>query len=328
MCPEPKTELKWSQMSTGQKFKRVVKIAAAIFLCVIAVMLAGYFRYQRIPGLKRIDKLKVDKYEVFFSSYDGKDFTWIAQHAKDKKEAEKFIKEIHNFNYTRGIKVNDWTEDKITYQIYSLTIRQVNFKGPNEYGETVVWTNGYLITSTGDVYKCNPDFSFFAEADEDDFEMNTEDVEIAGLRWIRPLEYVYDKWNKDLIRPSGNLPEERAEGVEAEVTEVSELNGLPYVTISLKNTGITKWNYEDYSLFVYLEAEVDGEYYSIPHDPVIDDDIRTVPGYSKSIAPGEETEIRVSLAFFGKLPSGEYRIVICGKTGAEYNFASAEYHID
>ena len=322
----PKMDKRSSRKTTYRiKFEICLTVLLLIFIVVFFWL---FFQGYRIPELERLDKVEADRYSVYCASYDGKEVKWVSQYVMTSDEGKELIEAIHKFNLCRGVKVNNWTKDKITYPIYALTVRPEKFKGPLEIGETVVWTNGYLITSSGDVYKCSPDFSPFLEADDNDYVSVTELNDISHTRTFRPLTYANCQWNTDLLVPSGNTPDKRAPGVEAEVTEVGELSSLPFITISLKNTGDTKWNYEDYSLFIALEVNVDGEYYYIFHDPTIDDDIRTIPGYSNVIEPSCEDTLEISLGFYGILPPGDYRIIIYGMTGEDYTFASADYFLE
>lgn len=299
----------------------------ALIIISIGIFIWLLFQGSRIPELERLDNIEADRYSVYCASYDGKEVTWVSQYVKTSEEAKELTNAVHKFTLCSGVKVKNWTKDKITYPIYALTVRPENFNGPLEIGETVVWTNGYLITSSGDVYKCSPDFSPFLEADDDDYKSVTAVDDIAHTRTFRPLTYANQQWNTDLLVASGNTPDKLAPGIEVKVTEVGEKSNLPFITVSLKNTGDTKWNYEDYSLFVSLEVYVDGKYYYIYHDPTIDDDIRTIPGYSKVLEPGSEDTLEISLGFYGILPSGDYRIIIYGMTGEDYNFATVDYSL-
>ena len=102
---------------------------------------------------------------------------------------------------------------------------------------------------------------------------------------------------------------------------------LTVVTVSFKNNGSEIWNYSDQPLFIVLEVKIDGEYYSIYHDPNIDDIYLTALFYSKSIGAGRDDVQDYNLGFFGKVPSGEYRIVLFGKQKDVQDYALAEFSV-
>ena len=117
-------------------------------------------------------------------------------------------------------------------------------------GETVVWSNGYLFTPSGDVYRCSPDFTSFLKSDDNDFVSEADLGDIASVRSFRPLYYAGSKWHKELLNPSKISSDDNAEYVEAEVTGISEWRGFPMVTLT--NTGEEDWCYDDNALFVSM----------------------------------------------------------------------------
>ena len=70
---------------------------------------------------------------------------------------------------------------------------------------------------------------------------------------------------------------------------------------------------------------VDGEWYYLYHDPGVDDDIRTIPGYDEILEPGAQDTVQISLGFYGTLPPGDYMILIHGEDSSGYCYACAEY---
>ena len=194
-------------------------------------------------------------------------------------------------------------------------------------GETVVWSNGYLFTASGEVYKCDPDFKSYLEADENDYVVEAEMDSISKTRTFRPIWYANSIWNKDMLVPFDLKEEAIAEGVKAEVVEISERAGFPLLTIKLKNTGDSTWYYEDNSLFVGMLVVVDGKLYRLVHDPSVDDDIRTIPGYDNPLPSGSKDSVEISLGYFGTLPPGNYKIVIYGQDNEGYKYALADYKI-
>lgn len=327
MCPETNVVI----VEPGKISKKALLCICIVLLLILGAACFLIYRFavlQRIPELERVDELEVDYYTVSFSSFDGKTNKYISPHSMTREESLDILEDIHQFTLTRGYKVNNWTADKITYPVYAVTIRPVKFKS-EEYltGETVVWSNGYLFTASGDIYKCNPDFKPLMETDDNDFVREVEIDSISISRNFRPLFYAGSVWNTDLLRPSGLSLYNPAEGIEAEITEISERAGFPLVTILLRNTSEKDWHYEDNSLFVYMVVEVDGELYYLHHDPTIDDDIRTIPGYNHLLEAGSEDTVVISLGYYGTLPPGDYKIIIYGQDGSDLNYVSVDYQI-
>ena len=309
------------------------KTAVIACLIMILILVSGFLIYRflmlrPIPELKRIADLEGSHFEATFISFDGDKLTSISHHAKTLDVQFSDIRKIRRFCNLKGTKVTDWTPDKIKYPVCSLTIRPINFKSEKyESGETVVWSNGYLITSTGDVYRCNPDFSYFSKSDDGDHYAEATGRSIENIKYFRPLAMANKEWNKDLLRPSEHRTRELNKDIEAKIKSVTGEEAERVVTVSFKNNGSEIWNYSDQPLFVGLEVKIDGEYYCIYHDPSIDDIYLTALFYSKSIGAGRDDVQDYNLGFFGKVPSGEYRIVLFGKQKDVQDYALAEFSV-
>ena len=327
MCPE--TNVVVVEPKKINKKAALVTCAAALALVlgISAFLIYRFVVLQRIPELKRVEDIDVNYYEISVTCYDGKNFTHITPRTRSSEETKAITDQIQGFLSLRGKKVNNWTPDKITYPVYSVTVSPIIFQNVNhETGETVVWSNGYLFTASGDVYKCNIDFKPFMKTDDNDFVMEGELESLSRARAFRPLFYADREWHKELIE-SRKLTDIRfAEGVEAEIIETGERAGFPLVTILLRNTSGQDWYFEDMSLFVSLAVVVDGELYYVTHDPSIDDDIRTVMGFDRVLEAGSEDTVEISLGYYGTLPSWEYKILIPGTDDDGYNYVSVDYH--
>jgi len=320
MCPE----------KAKTKINKTAVFACAITLLVLALgaVICRFFMLSPIPELERLADIEVSHFEATFISFDGDKLTSISHHAKTLDVQFNDILKIRRFCGLKGVKVTDWTPDKIKYPVYALTIRPINFKSEKYLpGETIVWSNGYLITSSGDVYRCNPDFSYFSKKDDGDYYAEAADRRLDNVKNFRPLALANNKWNKDLLNPSSRSTRELNKDIEAKVKSVTGEEAERIVTVSLKNNGTDIWNYSDQSLFAGLEVKLDGEYYSIYHDPNVDDIYLTVLFYSKSIGAGRDDVQDYSLGFFGKLPPGEYRIVVFGQNDGVQDYVFAEFSI-
>ena len=326
MCPEMNVVIVEPEKTDKKVLLVIGASVLALVLGISGLLICRFAVFKRIPELQRVDELDVNYYEVSVSCFDGENYKYVSPNSRTKEESLALMDAVHKFTSVKGRKVDNWTTDKITYPVYAVTISPVIYKS-EEYvpGETVVWSNGYLFTASGDVYKCNPDFRSFTETDDNDFVREADLGDVASVRAFRPLYYAGSKWHKELLNPSGISKEDRAESVVAEVTEVSEWRGFPMVTVTLTNTGEEDWCYEDNALFVSMVVVLDGEWYYLYHDPSVDDDIRTLSGYDETLEGGAQETVQISLGFYGTLPPGDYMIVIHGQNSSGYCYACAEY---
>lgn len=314
MCPE----MNEGKDISGQKNKLIFVCVFAAFV-IVALGIGGWLIYrntalQRIPELKKLAEMKDAVYsKTHLCVYDGEN-----------------ISVYYNYSSTieSGRKASDWTPDKITFPVYSLQLEPSLLGENDELGETVVWSNGYLFTSSGGVYKCDADFTPFMDMVDDDDVREGEMQSIADIRAFRPLTMAYSKWQPELMRDSFVSDDEIVEGIEAKVTGVRREHGYPVATVEITNNSDKAWHYCNQSIFTYIDVTLDGRHYYVFHDPDISDSYYTMPGYSEIIEPGETDTREFGLWLYGnKLPKGDYRILIRGQDGDEDNYACAEYKI-
>ena len=310
----------------------------AVFACIAAVLVlfTGFLIYRfvflrPIPELRRIAELEVDRYDESCVSYDGKHFVYVSHNINDRDDFNKEVRAIQRFCSARGTKVTGWTPDKITFPVYSLTIRPVIFKSEQYvHGETFVWSNGYLITSSGDVYRCDPGFKYFIESDENDYVREADAADTLMNRSFRPLHMANNEWNKDMLNPANVSGYAFTDDVEATVTSVTGDEDARVVSVNVKNNGTRKWYYSDQSMYVGVEVQLDGEWYDVLHDPNVDDNFLSSLSCSKTLDAGQDINVNFHLGFYGKLPPGDYRIVIYGQgidSSSWSECAAAEYRI-
>ena len=310
-------------------FRKIVAAVLVISVLFSVCSCEGLGPKTQIPDLVEIADQDAGFYYVYFDIYDGENLTLIYHKAGDRGETKKLNKTVNSFLKTKGRKVTGWTTDMINYPVYSLTIQpRIVGDGYDGKGTTVVYTNGYLITSSGDVYKCKPDFKPFIEFDDNDYSREVEMEDLTHSKDFRPLSYTDSKWNTDMLRES--YPEDIvfAPGVEVETEKVGEKDGYQFVQVLIKNNGSIKWGYDDRSIFIRLEVNVDGTWYNLYHDPSIDDQYTTLPGTNSFLNPGEEMREVFYTGLYGTLPPGDYRLLIYGQGGGEYNYAHAEFSIE
>lgn len=317
MCPEE------SKIKNNKKLIQAIVITAIILMAGFAFVYLVIFR--PVPELQRLKGLEVNYYDIGCYAYNGNTFSSVHKKFNSTDEYNKELPKMLRLMDTRCVKVSDWTPEDITYPIFALKITPVIFKSEKYiHGETFVWSNGYLITSSGEVYKSGLFFGTFLESDENDYIYETEDVtEITDIRVFRPLFMANNMWNPDMLYPSGLNDSSFSEDIEAVVTGITGEENERIVTVNLRNYGEESWSYSNQSLFVRLEVNIGGQWYIIRHDPNVDDDIRTVLGYNQKLGPGEDVDVEFHLGLFGRIPPGNYRIVIWGDKNQN---ASAEFH--
>ena len=310
-------------------FRKILALvlAAAVLFSMCSCMKTG--PKTRIPELEYIEDLDAGYYYVSFSSYDGEKLYGISTHQWDPDETKELIKNVERFLKTEGRKVTGWTTDDIKYPVYSLTIEtRLASNSDTDEGVTVICTNGYLITQSGDVYKCDPDLKPFMKADDNDYTYETELDDLSGARAFSPLAYTDSKWNKDMLKDSSLDKNEIAPGIEAEALDVYVENGFQIVKVSMTNNGTEKWNYDDRSIFVGLEVKVGGKWYHLYHDPSIEDTYTTVLSANCVLQPGEDICKEFCPGLYGKLHPGKYRLLIWGRGNGSYNCAIAEFTVE
>ncbi|MBQ5767354.1 MAG: hypothetical protein IIV94_00525 [Clostridiales bacterium] len=309
-------------------FRKILALvlAAAVLFSMCSCMKTG--PKTRIPELEYIEDFDAGYYYVSFSSYDGETLNGISFHQNLPDEAKELIKNVERFLKTEGRKVTGWTTDDIKYPVYSLTIEtRLASNSDRDEGVTVIYSNGYLITQSGTVYKCDPDLKPFMKADDNDYTYETELDDLSGARAFSPLAYTDSKWNKDMLLESSLDKNEIVPDIDAEALDVYEEDGFQVVRVSMTNNGTEKWNYDDRSIFVGLEVKVGGKWYHLYHDPSIEDTFTTVLSANCVLQPGEDICKDFCPGLYGKLHPGEYRLLIWGRGNGAYNCAIAEFKV-
>ena len=329
MCPEFITG---SNVTTGKKKILIVCILSAVLIGVLA--LGGWFVCRnlipvRIPELKSLEQPEDNHFSIVnLYSYDGEALTEYYHYSFSGEGGEKIDKTVRRFLSLKGRRTTDWTPDKITYPVYALEFDASVIDDEEKDRVTVVWSNGYLFTSSGDVYACDPDFTPFME-ELDKLRVRQSGIkDISYSRDFRPMYHAYSKWHPELLHESAVTDDVTVEGIEAEVTRVRIENGYPVATVEIRNNSEKEWHYCDSSIYTYVDLSLDGKHYDIYHDPDINDTYAGTPYFGNSVEPGETIEIEFGLWLYGRLPKGDYRIVIAGLERGDYNCVCADYRVE
>lgn len=328
MCPEMNSKPVVSLKNKSALMRLISIMLASVFALSGCSLLTLDFP-QRIPELEYVEKIDEGYYTTYCCVYDGKNFSSVHKRPYYSGEAEEMADMVCDFCAIKGRKVTEWSTDKITYPVYALTIEPRIMGSGQDVCETVVWTNGYLITSSGDIYLANPDFKPFLETYERDYTVDIEIESIAHARSFRLLQSAGQQWHTDIMRPSYVTGDKIADGIEVKVTDQYYKDELPFISVEITNNSGNRWNYCDNSLFVYLDVVVDGECYYLYHDPDVHDDYLTFPSYSAVIEPGETVTEEFCFGLYGtKLPKGDYRLMISGEEDSEIKYACVVFTLE
>ncbi len=325
------------EKKTGKSYK--ILMGAVVFTIIIGLLVVGgwnlYMRFttQTIPGLERMDGFIDSFREVYLIAYDGKTERRVIEGSMFPEQREAAKKTLRKITSCRGKKATDWTKDMITYPIYSLTIRPRHQDGKEIRGETVVWSNGYLMTNSGDVYECDVDFEgmfYVAKEENSGWKYNEYEIDHASkIRQFRPLAYADLKWNADMLVLSEFQYPAESEGIVVKLEKQYKENEYQVVKVALKNNSEKDWKYSNEALDVSLEVLVDGKWYCLRHDPDISDSyLNGGIHLNQHLRAGKEMTCEIALAFFGPLPPGEYRIGIPARFDEDYCDAFVCFSVD
>ncbi len=186
---------------------------------------------------------------------------------------------------------DDYTPDKLTWPVYGLA-------GNDKTGHGVqyFWTNGFLLSSDGSVYRFNYDFEALTQRGFSFYEREVlRPVGIPGSWMV--LKNAEGRWIPELMQPS-------AEGTPAENVSL-EVTGREGSTLQLelKNGTADCWTYGD---AFSVETKLQGVWYDVPL-ATAEHVAFFLVGYP--LEPGKSETLSCSLEWYGDLPAGLYRIV-------------------
>ncbi len=323
--------------NTNSNLKNIAIILAILLValvCIILFILNFFFGHPapeyaggKIPEMMRIARMPADWYNIDVIRYDGTTMTWVVHRIWYDNDVRIYNKYAHDILETKGKLAEDWTPDDLAYPMYAFEIEpRTGLTDSYETGEMWVYSNGFLITQTGNVYECDIDFSNLMVVNENDFLREVEVDDIMQMSCFRPLAYANHKWNPDYLKTTEAM-DKRNPDIEATVVREYETDGVPMIDINLKKNGEKDWHYEERTLFFGMIVFADGEWYFLDDDPAVDAYYGTFPAYSKVLKAGDEVKVTFFSRRYGELPQGNYCIVICGRDGNDYDYACAPYNL-
>lgn len=280
---------------------------------------------QEIPELVKmegfLEKKNFDAY-LFYQEEDK--MTRYCSNITDKETYKEMQKTMRKVVSCKGTKATDFTADKITYPVISLIVSPKEFGEENEPGESVVWTNGYLITEGGDVYKCDMDFDPIIK-ESLNFRKDKYDRELtAATGAFRNLAMANGEWNKDLLKPTTPEMLKTADNVKAKAVREFEDERGKWVTIEFDNYSDKDWKF---SHSHFLSIEIEGAYYSIPSDPVFDTYAIGTMSYQYAALKHDTTTQDYRLNVYGEIPPGDYTLLVPAESGSDRCYVMVEYSV-
>ena len=279
------------------------------------------------PELNKMESFTDDMFSLSLVVFDGEN-TIVSDSVIRSEEEYHNLQSLARqvISSYEGAKTTSWTKQDLQYPIYSLTICPNVIGQSNPPGETVVWSGGYLFTSSGDVYMCGMDFEPLMEPDLECLrQREVNDTELSDLSAFRPLFCANGGWDAEYLTPAEHSDMYPEDCINAEFKELSDRNGYFWATIELSNTGGQNWRYE--SRIADVEVLVGGTWYMVPRDPGVIAFAGMVVTYNDSLAPGITQTIGATIGPYGELPPGEYRLVINGTFEDEQD-AYASYIVE
>lgn len=233
-----------------------------------------------------------------FSVFDGSEgfSDWIS----DNDVKREILAELSAVNAKA---VDDWSPDKAVYPMYGVAI------GTGDgMGLSMLWTNGYLITRTGEVYKFDYDFAAVMDSLDWGNEWTQEPQtgsrrnisHVSGMPNDRYLALHDGRWNPEYLCPAGELTPPESISM--------SLNGwtAEKVSVTISSDSAEEWCYGEY---FHLEVLLDGVWYYVPETP---DQNWGFTSIGIILQPYDENEESYSLGRYGELPAGTYRLVVEG----------------
>ena len=276
----------------------------------------GGVRYSLQGGISKIDG-KTEEYNSF------------------KYEMKEFIDALLELDMEY---VDDWDPGKLTYPVYEINLETID-DTVEDYSQLTddqkkeaylafgaCWSDGYLITASGDVLKCDTDFEKLCEclgerSKLDHFGFNTRVFSRVSALW-------HDKWDPENMMSLEDYLKSRILNDSMTITEAEGWNAefksmdSERITVTIDNVSASELMYgnEDAKVF----AKIDGKWYLVPQDPSLKRMMYTAIGYC--LVEGDSVDLDRRC---GYLPKGEYAVLINLGTGitGQFQYDLAEFTV-
>lgn len=252
-----------------------------IVMAICAVLLTGC---EKSAGsdLVKLPENGSDTLTMYY--YNGK--KTVVRRLRNDEAKDEIFSSIAKVNAEAAA---DWSPKEVQPPVYGLKL------GMGQDNFEALWSNGYMITQTGETYRFEYDFADIWEG---------YDWESAGYTWstgtVLPCSYYLCRdengWIKDYLPLAGSLPEM------PETLAVSSKADGDVLTVEFTNSGDREWGFGE---AFYLQAQLDNEWHNIP----------TLPGdweyplIALLVMPQQTLEHDYDLSCYGELSEGKYRLV-------------------
>lgn len=237
------------------------------------------------------------------ASYDGtRQLTAPMLHREVANEIKLLDEIMNSFRETPSEKVENFSHDKIKLPIYGL-----KFTVKDKPSFFALFSNEYLLTQNGDVYRFDYDFASLMKKE---FPKEYEESELRNsFPGLRLAAEDNGKWVGEFMTPAKTYfchnDSLAKEGVSLEIKNFD--GKTAYGIIHNDN-----YEYLEFSESFDFHAMVDGEWKNVPS---LHEFYFIEPLY---ISPKKNIEKEFYLGMFDPLPAGKYRIIFYGLT-AEFD---------
>ena len=236
-----------------------------------------------LPSVDIFANADPDNSMMYFGWFDGKEGV-CGYFLEERFEILDELKKV------KATLAADFTPYKMTYPVYALDPH-----GKDGLSLPFLWTNGYIITRDGTAYHFKYDFSKLRKtefANQSSWAVSSVADLPNGFRLVQNNGV----WDRSRLTKAQS--ESVAGGILLQVTARSDES----LSLKLENKTSDNWMYgEAYALQVLL----DGDWY---HVPTMTPDGLFFHDIGFGLEPGQSADISCSLAPFGKLLSGQYRV--------------------
>ena len=311
----------------GLKSRLCATLLSASFLLSVAVL----------PGCGK----KKDPDPQFVSKHDSLDALSEIKKATDagvkfhpqgeisKYDGERYFEKSFNYEMKDFVNallevdmeyVDDWDTDKLKYPVYEiylgasdntiedtsqLTDEQKKAAHPTF---NACWSDGYLITASGDVLKCDTDFEKLIEGLGEYYEF--ENFRYAMPVYSRITALWHDKWYPENMMTLDDYLKERYSGNDSMSIEEADRWKAEFksrdtekITVTITNVSASELIYGDGDAIVF--TKFNGKWYLVPADPSIGNMMYPAIGYCLFEGQSVDQDMRC-----GYLPKGDYAVLV------------------
>lgn len=307
-------------------FRKIASLLLVFSICfsLASCALPSGIR-QDIPELVKMEEyLEKRPFEVSLCIQEEGKLLRYFDHVMNREAYDELQKTMRKVLSCKGTKTKDFSADKITFPLISLVVSPEEFNVQNEPGEAVVWTNGYLITDSGDVYLCDMDFDLITEDDELFKRWECDFESTYAISDFRNLAMAYGKWDVSLMKPMQPELMKAPDNVKAKVVREFEDERGKWVTVEFDNYSNIDWNF---SSSHYMAIEIDDSYYSIPVDPCFDNYTVGAMSYGNEAVQHTITTEDYLLVIYGDLPPADYILLVPAQAGRDIRAVWVEYTV-